>query len=78
VTLAPNCKVVQPTSPPSSSSASNCPDPLIASQAISPPGAARRPPQALRSLSIRVTQIAAKGMIRPRAMVIMNKAPNWL
>ena len=49
-----------------------------ASQAISPPGSAPRRPQALRSLSIRVTQIAAKGPSRPRPMEIMNNAPNWL
>ena len=49
-----------------------------ASQALSPPGSAPRRPQALRSLSIRVTQIAAKGTIRPSAMEIMNNAPNWL
>ena len=78
MTLATNCTAVQPTAPPSSSSASNCPDPLTTSQAISHPGAAPRLPQALRSLSIRVTQIAAKGTIRPRPMEIMNKAPNWL
>ena len=41
------------------------------------PSAPRRP-QALRSLSIRVTQIAAKGTIRPRAIEVTNSAPNWL
>lgn len=43
-----------------------------------PPGSAPRRPQALRSLSIRVTQIAAKGTIRPRAIEVMNNAPSWL
>lgn len=43
-----------------------------------PQGSAPRRPQALRSLSIRVTQIAAKGTIRPSAIEVMNNAPNWL